>query len=50
MELDFDAPYIIVVDYAHAPTKPNTFSLDGINEKKQKHRFFSKNPCFFLQP
>ena len=43
-------PIIIVVDYVHAPTKPNTFSLDSINEKKQKHSFFFKKPMFFFQP
>ena len=50
VELDFDAPYIIVVDYVHAPTKPNTFSLDSIIEKKQKHSFLLKKPMFFFQP
>ena len=45
VELDFDEPYIILVDYVHAPTKPNTFSLDGKNEKKQKKPMF-----FFFNP
>ena len=36
MELDFDAPYIIVVDSIHAPTKPNPFILDRYKVEKTK--------------